>query len=218
MGDFWDEVRALEGGRDRSAATDLRDRMVGTPWSEMSFRDSVEFFNELLRLEEVFPGLLVEVAGSVLEKLERDSRCGLRQDQLSKASVLYSLSSQVAVQTLLSLGRCNRQDLDTRNAAVRIVWQREDATDEEAVAAVRDLLSELLPEAERHEDPAASFVVGLCYLLLNYAGRSDDDAGVVRRVYDLNNRGREATAEQLLTWFRTQGTCGGLRPEPMSRG
>ncbi len=219
MNDFWDSVRAVESTRERTQATSLRDKMLAAQWGNLSTRDSIEFFNELLRLDELFPGLLAERADAALRSVWGDSRTSYKQDQVSKAQILYSLASHISVEDLLSVLRDTHQDLDTRNAAIRILWERSDASDDQAVAGVRDFLRELLPSAQRHEHPEAAFVVGLCYLLLCYQDRDAQDDAVVKQVYSMNHLYDAATESgDIAQWLRTQFTMCGLRRDVMRRG
>jgi len=124
---FSDEITDLELTHHSPGAASLRDRMLEARWEDLSVRDSIEFFNELLRLDEELPRLLDERADVVPRRLRGDVRTGHRQDQISKAHILCNLSIQATVSDLTALVRESYQDLDTRNMAARILWRRSDA-------------------------------------------------------------------------------------------
>ena len=217
--DLWDAVGAIRQDSGRSEAERVRDRILETDFRRLSTRDSIELCNELLRLEELFNGLIAERADLVLEMIKNDARRNSRQDQMSKAHVLYAVSDRASVPELLRILHDTRQDLDTRNAALRILWKRDDVGDARAVLEVRELVNELMPLARNHDEPAYSFIVGLCHLLLSYKSRTLEDEALARKVYEMHQTlGVPHELEDMTSWFRTQFTLGGLCPDIVKRG
>jgi hypothetical protein len=217
--DFWNQISELESLPRRERASELQALMLATPWDSLSETDKIEFFNELLRLEELFPGVVADNPVEVLTKIASDHRQGHRQDQISKAAILGKVSDVAPLSHLLSLVQDENQDLDTRNLAIRKAWNRRSAVDDEVVPALRQFLRELLPLARERDEPASSFVVGLSFFLFRYRGRHPEDHALIQEVYALSHPTRPTPRiSELESWFSLQGTMGGLIPEPLQRG
>jgi hypothetical protein len=193
--------------------------MLSASWDSLSLRDSIEFFSVLLRLEVLFPGILIERSNNVLNKITSDHRSGYRQDSISKAVIIEKLADAVRTDELLVISKDARQDLDTRNIALRILWNRPSVPDEVIVPVVRDFLKELIPLALKREEPAPAFIVGLAFLLLRYRHRSAEDKALIMNVYSYYHP-EDPTADWKVIeqWFRVQATIGGLVREPIQRG
>ena len=213
LGDFWDQMRQVEYSRDRDAAGDLLNRMLEAPWHSLSNRDSIEFFNELLRLEELCPGLLRSESSAVLARIRSDFRSCHRQDQISKAVIVDMLAAALTSEDLLALARDQRQDLDTREAAVRQLWESPAIDDWVAVNEVRSYLRELLQRAGTGGDPASAFMIGMAYRLSHFGGITEGDRALIEDVYHFHR-----PVEPIDKWLRDSVTLGGIARAPRERG
>jgi len=177
MSDFFDSMLTLERRPDKREAEQLRDEMLASDFDSLSSRDAIEFFTCLLRVDELFPGVILERPTELLAKIASDHRRGYRQDQISKAAVLEKLGDVAQTSELVAIAQDPKQDLDTRNIAIHLAWNRPSASDAEVVALVRTFLNELIPQALNRDEPAFAFAVGLAYrLLLNRQRSAEDEA------------------------------------------
>src|ERR1700749_278544 len=73
-----------------------------------------------------------------------DHRINYRQDQVNKAQLLYELGPLINPEQLISFIQDGRQDLDTRNAAVKLLWNKQSIETPGAVNAVKAFIGDLL--------------------------------------------------------------------------
>ena len=149
----------------------------------------------------------------MLARIRSDSRSGHRQDQIAKADIVDMLAVSLVSEDLLALARDERQDLDTRTAAMRKLWEASGVSDSLAVNEVRGFLMELLERARSEGHPAASLMIGVAYRLLRFRGMTHQDKTLVEEVYSFHK-----SKEPIDRWFRTQATMAGLVREPRERG
>ena len=203
-GDFWERIDDLKDGRDSSKAAALMAELLAAPWDSLSGRDTIEYFTEVLRLEETVPGTLGSASEAVYQRIASDRERGYRQlpgQGRRRVQPGRNLAGFVANST--GWRPLPRPRYTERRCSWPVGSPRRRRWCGGGYAST--ISRQLIKAAHQGDsDVAAGLMVGIAYRLICYLSQTDTDRVLIDTVYAFYHPGVDAAQ-----WFSAEGTAGG---------